>query len=923
MITTDKTILSTRLYTALIEKEKETDSDSTILSTSIQNTSNNLSIILERVCVNMKEYTLHNIKHCYNVLEIIADILPECVKLNLPELYLLIQAVIFHDLGMAPSHEDVTIMKSEKDYEDFIVHNDWLSDDEVISEYIRKNHVKNSTLYMERYVDQIAKVSNISVTKWINNIILSHGLSVSDVQDSQEQYPNDLLIGEWSVNIGYISLLLRLGDILDFDQSRTPAILYAHITPHNHVSLLEWQKHLSITGRKITSSSIRFDMNSKDVLIERKVKDFMESINKEIAESIKCIKKSNLKNYELLLNDNIELHVYREGYLYNNYEIKADYFGLSKILMGQQLYTNKDAFIRELLQNSIDACRVRKLDIGKIDGHFDPKITITYDSTTHIFTIEDNGCGIDEEILTNYILKIGRSYYYSRRKDFENKGKSPINKFGIGLLSNFMVSDTITIESRRYITNTATRPIWFELNINSTYVNQKESNRNDFGTKITLHLNSEFTKIIKNNNLLDLIQKYYFGEDYTIKVVIDDSTYTIKDMLDEEIRRREQYIYDRKIELGNIPGIKGAIYFKSNCSDNYASFDSIISYKGFKLGSTSHAYLTLFSSYNIVINIDDPIQLDLNTSRENIILNEKWYKLSADIFDNIITKSNSMDFPIAKYIAIRYKAAALYHLENKQMILLWKTIQIEYWNDCKWEGIDFYTFISDSMKNTKKILAINLENNYSSDLLSQLLNDKKNDYTIIKYSYAIDLPRLLQPFISSCRYFIFQEYEIIPIEFSLKLIDDIDGCKYDEANSEYAVDTINSEGNDFSLYLFFQLEESFFINAVINKQHPLTKLTKLNKRAPALQIYIDSIRYNITNGFMNDIKLDEFKPEEATFFSEIWNGKSDINKRRFLTEEYITSANNFFDEKVLPNIIVEPGLDYHLNKTSFPSWYLC
>jgi hypothetical protein len=921
MLTNDKIIMNTRLYLSLTKKEKEADNDITLLSSSIQNTNNNLSIILNRVCENMKEYTLHNILHCYNVLEIIADILPESVDLNLPELYILIQAVIFHDLGMAPSNEDVAKMKLDEEYENFLIHNDWLNDEEAICEYIRRNHVKNSCFYMERYSDLIVKFKDINIKKWINSVILSHGMSVSEIQKKTELFPTDLLIDKWSVNIRYLSLLLRLGDILDFDTSRTPSILYAHITPHNHVSKLEWEKHMSITGRRITPTSIRFGMNSNDVIIERKVRDFMESINKEITESIRCINESGLDNYKLTLKEKIDLQVYPEGYIYNDYEIEADYFGLSKILMGQQLYTNKEAFIRELLQNSIDACRVRKLDIEKIDGYFEPKITITYNSTSNIFSIEDNGCGIDEDIFKNYILKIGRSYYGSRRKDFEKRGISPINKFGIGLLSNFMVSNTITIESKRFIYNLKTSPIWFELNVNNTYVNQKNSTREEIGTKITLQLNTEFATMIKNNNLINLIQKYYFCNDYTINVIVDDVPYTIKNMLDEELKRREQYLFNYKIDLNDMAGINGAIYFKKNRSD-YPILENIISYKGFKILNSSHTSILSFIYFSIVIDIDDPIQLDLNTSRENIILNDRWYNLTARLVHYIITKANDLNIPIENYIAIRYRAVKLRYFNEEQKILLWKTIKLELWNDNSWQEVDFYDFIYQIIKRTKNILIFKTDHTSYFEHLDKFLTDKEDEFTIIKSNNNMDLILLLHPFISYVRYCIFQDYEIIPVEISLKLVDNIDSFTYNETNNDKNLATISCEENESSIYLFLQLEESIFINAVINEKHPLANLSKLNKRNPTLQIFFESLKSNIINGFINDIKLDEFHIEEVNIFPDIWDRKSSLNKKGFITEKYIASANQYFKESVLPNITIEPGVDYNFSNTSFPKWYL-
>lgn len=53
----------------------------------------------------------------------------------------------------------------------------------------------------------------------------------------------------------------------------------------------------------------------------------------------------------------------------------------------------------------------------------------------------DNGIGMDEYVVSNYLAKVGRSYYGS--KDFKILGlkMDPISRFGIGILSCFTVAE--------------------------------------------------------------------------------------------------------------------------------------------------------------------------------------------------------------------------------------------------------------------------------------------------------------------------------------------------------------------------------------------------------------------------------------------------------------------------------------------------
>lgn len=65
-----------------------------------------------------------------------------------------------------------------------------------------------------------------------------------------------------------------------------------------------------------------------------------------------------------------------------------------------------------------------------------------------LVTWTDDGVGMDAYIVRNYLAIAGKSYYHS--KDFERLGleMDPISRFGIGILSCFMVAEGIEIKTR-------------------------------------------------------------------------------------------------------------------------------------------------------------------------------------------------------------------------------------------------------------------------------------------------------------------------------------------------------------------------------------------------------------------------------------------------------------------------------------------
>lgn len=110
--------------------------------------------------------------------------------------------------------------------------------------------------------------------------------------------------------------------------------------------------------------------------------------------------------------------------------------------------------------------------------------------------VEDNGVGMDEFIISNYFAKVGVSYYksnsfYKKLSDLDEDYKS-ISKFGIGILSVFMVANSIEVSTRRVLDK-----LEFADSINLTieglcnFFYFKEGNRREPGTKITLRLKKE------------------------------------------------------------------------------------------------------------------------------------------------------------------------------------------------------------------------------------------------------------------------------------------------------------------------------------------------------------------------------------------------------------------------------------------------
>ncbi|ARU63984.1 HSP90 family protein [Tumebacillus avium] len=112
-------------------------------------------------------------------------------------------------------------------------------------------------------------------------------------------------------------------------------------------------------------------------------------------------------------------------------------------LLSGHLYSSPRVYIRELLQNGTDAIRARAKQQPDFAGEITLEVFASGDgSRTLIF--EDNGVGLTEAEVHQFLAIIGES---SKRAD-EMRNTDFIGRFGIGLLSCFVVSDEIVVISR-------------------------------------------------------------------------------------------------------------------------------------------------------------------------------------------------------------------------------------------------------------------------------------------------------------------------------------------------------------------------------------------------------------------------------------------------------------------------------------------
>ncbi len=126
-------------------------------------------------------------------------------------------------------------------------------------------------------------------------------------------------------------------------------------------------------------------------------------------------------------------------------------------LMINSIYTNKEIFLREILSNASDAidklCYLSLTDEGVGLNRDDFRIDLIPDKAARTLTVRDNGIGmtLDEaESNLGVIAKSGSFQFKGEMEQAKAEDLSIIGQFGVGFYSAFMVSDEVTVYSRKY-----------------------------------------------------------------------------------------------------------------------------------------------------------------------------------------------------------------------------------------------------------------------------------------------------------------------------------------------------------------------------------------------------------------------------------------------------------------------------------------
>ena len=181
--------------------------------------------------------------------------------------------------------------------------------------------------------------------------------------------------------------------------------------------------------------------------------------------------------------------------------MKTNFEGLIRLL-ADGLYSTSDIFVRELIQNGHDSI-VRREALK--ESFYQGEISITYDSSEKSITFADNGIGMDESDIENFLSVIGSTGTGISKGELEDMfSEELIGQFGIGMLSSFLVASKVCVQTLYVYSDTAYQ--W--VNYGSTECELSLIDRKEVGTAVTVFVRPDFTYLLDRQKLEEIIRRY-------------------------------------------------------------------------------------------------------------------------------------------------------------------------------------------------------------------------------------------------------------------------------------------------------------------------------------------------------------------------------------------------------------------------------
>jgi hypothetical protein len=247
------------------------------------------------------------------------------------------------------------------------------------------------------------------------------------------------------VNNGLLSAAVRLAYLLNPKAPTTCDRVRGLLSPIAAISTEQYKNAFSVVGigaHPYLAGTIQMKIQCRDPEVHRALKHHERVVQQ-------TLRRINRNTSPCFLFSEVLFEIEADGYTPVDLRFSVDTSAALKLLTGNRLYSDSRVFLRELIQNAVDACNLKR----RFEKNYDPSISLHFNDDISVVTVRDNGIGMDRQWIEKYFLTIGISLYQS--SEVRSAGQRSridfnfISQFGIGFLSSFLVADKIVIKTRK------------------------------------------------------------------------------------------------------------------------------------------------------------------------------------------------------------------------------------------------------------------------------------------------------------------------------------------------------------------------------------------------------------------------------------------------------------------------------------------
>jgi molecular chaperone HtpG len=502
---------------------------------------------------------------------------PVLRELSSLEAYILIASAYLHDAGMTVSDDEKKSILQSSDWREWIEEgsgaarfneirafrgsksgtlNDttrtFLADVQLrflIAEFIRRTHHLRGGDILTLHQAEMGRFGydDPKLIRAIASVCVAHGLRQNELNDPV-RFPDVSTIRNERVNVRLLAVLLRLGDLLDMSTDRACPLLLNAASPLPAGSMAHWTQYNCISLISVEHDKILLNAECKNQEEHRFLHDWCAWLVSELDQAQRLMARSRrhvgwLPPVATIDQTGSTINIQPApgaNYIPAQWRFEVDNEAVFDRLVYDALDTPWD-FLRELIQNSADASRCRMFAEVKEQSGSKPlyptqvaeeiremyPIQITLGAIQvknelseemeerQLLTIEDEGLGMDSDVIQKYLLQVGRSYYTTRNFR-ENFGFIASSRFGVGFLSVFGVSNDITIETYKPSSNANATPLKLRLTGPKSYLLTEKGTRRRPGTNIQIVLRDT----IEKGAMTDLVRNWCVRLEFP--VIIND-----------------------------------------------------------------------------------------------------------------------------------------------------------------------------------------------------------------------------------------------------------------------------------------------------------------------------------------------------------------------------------------------------------------